>query len=121
MYNAAQAYGTVAKQTANPRDLEASLLLKAAAQLQAIVDNWDRASTDLEGALLYNRKLWTIFMTSVVEEGHPLPASVRQNITNLGIFVLKQTLDAQAKPAPAQLAALVNINREVAAGLRASA
>lgn len=121
MYNAAQAYGTIAKQTANPRDLEASLLLKAAAQLQAIIDNWDRAGTELDGALLYNRKLWTIFMTSVIEEGHPLPAPVRQNIANLGIFVLKQTLDAQAQPAPAQLATLININRELAAGLRAAA
>jgi len=121
MYKAAQAYGTVAKQTANPRDLEANLLLKAAAQLQAIIENWDRASQDLDNALLYNRKLWTIFMTSVTEADHPLPAAIRQNIANLGIFVLKQTLDAQAKPAPAQLKTLVNINRELAAGLRAAA
>ena len=41
MHHAAQAYGKVAKQTSSPRDLEADLLLKAAARLQAISDNWD--------------------------------------------------------------------------------
>ena len=42
MQNAAQAYGTVAKQIASPRELEADLLLKAAARLQAIHDGWDQ-------------------------------------------------------------------------------
>lgn len=121
MHNAAKAYGMVAKQTASPRDLEADLLLKAAAQLQAIKENWGRASADLDGALLYNRKLWTIFMTSVTETDHPLPASIRQNIANLGIFVLKQTLDVMANPKPEQLHSLININRELAMGLRGAA
>ena len=38
MQRAAQTYGAVAKQTANPRELEADLLLTAAARLQAIHD-----------------------------------------------------------------------------------
>ena len=41
MQHAAQTYGAVAKQTANPRELEADLLLNAAARLQAIHDGWD--------------------------------------------------------------------------------
>jgi flagellar protein FlaF len=121
MHSAAKAYGKIAKETANPRDLESSLLLKAAAQLQAIRDDWNRASSELDNALLYNRKLWTIFMTSVTEDGHPLPAQVRQNIANLGIFVLKQTLDVQTNPSPDRLKALISINRELAAGLRGAA
>ena len=36
MQQAAQAYGRVAKQTASPRQLEATLLLRAASRLQAI-------------------------------------------------------------------------------------
>ena len=62
MQNAAQAYGAVAKQIANPRELEADLLLKAASQLQAVYDGWDRKRSDLDLALRYNRKLWTIFL-----------------------------------------------------------
>ena len=34
MQNAAQAYGAVAKQIANPRELEADLLLKVASRLK---------------------------------------------------------------------------------------
>jgi flagellar protein FlaF len=118
MQSAAKAYGTVAKQTASPRELEADLLLKAAAQLQSIKDNWDRAANELDNALLYNRKLWTIFLSSVAEASHPLPAAIRQNIANLGIFVMKQTLDAQAQQKPEKLNALIRINRELALGLR---
>ncbi len=44
MQSAAQAYGKVAKQIANPRELEADLLLKAASRLQAIHDAWDTRS-----------------------------------------------------------------------------
>ena len=64
MQNAAQAYGSVAKQIVNPRELEADLLLKAASHLQTIVDGWDRRKSELDAALLYNRKLWSIFMIS---------------------------------------------------------
>ncbi len=118
MQSPAQAYRTVATQTASPRELEADLLLKAAARLQAIKDNWERDASKLDDALLYNRKLWTVFMSSVTENTNPLPAPIRQNIANLGIFVLKRTLDTQTTPAPEQLAALIRINRELAQGLR---
>ena len=64
MQRAAQAYGAVAKQTANPRELEADLLLSAAARLQAIHDGWDAKFPELDAALVYNRKLWSIFVTS---------------------------------------------------------
>jgi len=100
MHNAVTAYKNVAKQTANGRELEADLLLKAASRLQAIHDAWDRNKADLADALLYNRKLWTIFLTDVTGPNHPLPAEIRQNVANLGIFVMKQTLSVTADPTP---------------------
>jgi flagellar protein FlaF len=117
MQNAAHAYGKVAKQTASDRELEADLLLKAASRLQAIHDAWDSKKADLDEALLYNRKLWSIFMTDVTGQDHPLPAAVRQNVANLGIFVMNQTLSLTADPRREQLDPLININRELAAGL----
>jgi len=78
MHSAAQAYGKVAKQTSSPRDLEANLLLRAAARLQAVSDGWDAGREPLEEALLYNRKLWSIFLTSVTRPDNPLPEQVRQ-------------------------------------------
>ena len=117
MQTAAQAYGSVAKQTANPRELEADLLLKAASQLQAIRDAWEHKKPDLDDALLYNRKLWSIFLSSVTSAESPLPVEIRQNVANLGVFVMSQTMAVMTNPRPEQLGSLININRELAAGL----
>ncbi|MBN8919683.1 MAG: flagellar biosynthesis regulator FlaF [Rhizobiales bacterium] len=117
MQNAAQAYGKVAKDTANPRELEATLLLRAAARLQSIRDSWDGKAGELDEALVYNRKLWSIFLTSVTREDNPLPRDVRQNIANLGMFVMNQTVSLTSERKPERLGSLISINRELAAGL----
>jgi flagellar protein FlaF len=117
MHHAAKAYGAIAQQTANPREREADLLLDAAARLQMIKDGWEAKYSELDAALLNNRKLWTIFMTSATNPENPLPVNVRQNVANLGLFVLKQTVATLADPKPESLGALITINRELAAGL----
>jgi flagellar protein FlaF len=121
MRAAADAYRSVAKEIASPRDLEADLLLKAAAQLQAVSDSWERDNSGLIEALAYNRKLWTIFLDSVASPNHGLPIEIRQNIANLGIFIMKQTMAVTSNPRREALASLININRELATGLRAKA
>src|SRR5665647_290902 len=100
MQQAAQAHATTAKKTANPRELEADLLLSAAARLQAISDAWDGKRPELEAALFYNRKLWSIFVTSATGTDNPLPAGLRQNVANIGLFVFKQTLTTMINPKP---------------------
>ncbi len=117
MQNAAQAYGAVAQQTASPRELEARLLLRAASRLQTVHDRWESERAGLDHALLFNRKLWTIFLASVTSKDNPLPAEVRQNIANIGIFVINQTLNVINNPQPERLRSLININRQLAAGL----
>jgi len=118
MQQGTHAYRAVAKEIASPRDLEANLLLKAAARLQAVRDSWSNDRSDLNDALLYNRKLWTIFLDSAMSADNPLPTEIRQNVANLGVFVMKQTMSVISDPQPEILAALININRELAAGLR---
>jgi flagellar biosynthesis activator protein FlaF len=118
MRSAAQAYQSIAKQTASPRDLEADLLLKAASRLQAIQDRWESENGTLDEALLYNRKLWSIFLTSATSGDNPLPTDVRQNVANLGLYVMNQTVSVLSDRKPEQLRPLININRELAAGLR---
>lgn len=117
----AAAYQQVAKQTTSPRDLEANLLSKAAAHFQRIRDNWDESHGELRGALRFNRRLWNVFVNSVTRADSPLPQPIRQNVANLGIFVLNHTLKTEANPLPQKLDVLININRELALGLRASA
>jgi|SRR5712691_1850791 len=117
MRHASQAYGKVAINTANQRELEADLLLRAASRLQAVCDDWDRRQGDLNEALLYNRTLWTIFTAAVAREDNPLPRDIRQNVANLGLFVFNHTLAVIAGPRPERLGSLICINRELAAGL----
>jgi flagellar protein FlaF len=117
--SAALAYQQVGRQTVSPRVLEANLLSRAATQLQIIRDDWDNKHSELFTALHFNRKLWNIFLTSVTSEDSKLPKELCENIANLGIFIMKQTLAAQREPDPRKLDALININRELAAGLRA--
>jgi len=118
MHRASQTYKAVSKTIANPRDVEANLLLHAAARMKAIQDGWDSKQPELDSVLHYNRKLWTIFMTSVTGPDNPLPPNIKQNIANLGLFVIKHTLSILADPQREQLGSLININRELASGLR---
>jgi flagellar protein FlaF len=117
MRHATEAYGKIARQTGNPRELEANLLLDAAARLQVIRDGWDDRSPELHAALTNNRQLWSILATSATSPENPLPAKVRQNVANLGIFVFKQTMATLADPKAEKLDSLIRINRELAAGL----
>jgi flagellar biosynthesis activator protein FlaF len=119
--SAALAYQQVGKQTVSPRLLEANLLSKAAAQLQRIRDDWENSADGLQAALIFNRKLWNVFLASVTGDESRLPKELRQNVANLGLFVMKHTLATQTRPEARKLDVLININRELAAGLRASA
>jgi flagellar protein FlaF len=117
MSNAAQAYARTSQTTAQPREIEAQALLKAARQLQEVKDNWAGPDNNLYKALLFNRRLWTIFMSSATSGDNPNSVEVRQNIANIGVFVMKQTLDMQMNPDPAKLKSLIEINCNIAAGL----
>jgi len=117
MRSGAQTYRTVARQTSNPRELEATLLLQAAARLQSVHDSWDNDKARLDDALLYNRKLWSVFLGEMTDAHNPMPRDIRQNVANLGLFVMNHTMALLSNPRPEQLGPLININREVAAGL----
>ena len=61
--------------------------------------------------------LWSILVTEVTSKDNKLPADVRQNIGNLGLFVMKQTVATTGDPHPDKLRSLININQQLAAGL----
>lgn len=121
MQNAANVYARVAKTGQAPREIEASVLLNAASRLQAIRESWDAKRDDLDGALTYNRKVWTVLSTAATEDANPLPPAVKQNIASLALFIFNRTIAVLAEPAPEKLKILISINREIAAGLRGNA
>lgn len=115
---AVQAYQQMGQQTVAPRDLEANLLSKAASRFQRIRNDWDGLNHELSEALLFNRKLWSVFLSSAIDEESQLPLELRQQVANLGVFVMCQTMELQVLPQAEKLDALININRELASGLR---
>src|SRR5436305_491504 len=117
MQHASKAYALIAKETASPRELEATLLLKAAAKMQAAHDKWDDKSNDLDEAVLYNRRLWTVFIDAVLQDDSSLPVPVRQNLANLGVFVMNQTFSLMKNPLQTNLVSLIKINRDIPGGL----
>ena len=117
MSRAAQAYARASQTTASPREIEAQALLKAARQLQDVQSNWQGPDRNLHNALMFNRRLWSIFLTEAEANENPNSLEVRQNIANIGIFVLKQTIEVQMDPHPSKLKSLIEINCNIAAGL----
>jgi flagellar protein FlaF len=117
MRTPSQAYKETASVVTRPREVEANLLYESASRLQTIQDHWEEKAKDLRDALLNNRRLWTIFLTSVTSVENPLPKEIRENIANLGLFVIKHTLQVEADPRSDRLNVLIGINRNVAAGL----
>src|ERR1700685_3383148 len=103
MRYASEAYSKVAIETAQPRELEASLLLKAAAKLQAVHDNWQDRPVGLDDALLYNRRLWTVFIDAALRENNKLPAQIKENLIKLGAFVMGETFSLMTRPKPDHL------------------
>ncbi|HML06572.1 MAG TPA: flagellar biosynthesis repressor FlbT [Xanthobacteraceae bacterium] len=121
MNYASKAYAKIAKETASPRELEASLLLQAAAKLQAVHDSWREKPAGLNDALMYNRRLWTVFLDAVTRDDNRLPFAVRRNLTKLGMFVMGETFALMTKPKLDHLKSIIKINRGIAAGLRGKA
>lgn len=118
---AARAYAKVATEIALPRELEATLLLSAAAKLQAVHESWeDKASKDLDKAVLYNRRLWTVFIDAVNRDDNKLPAEVRRNLLRLGVYIMGETYSLMTEPKPEHLQHIIQINRSIATGLRGS-
>lgn len=118
---AAKHYDTHATTTTgDPRELEARVLLKAAKQFQELQRKWDNGITieELDTAITFNRQVWMIFVDTAVENtGANHTVELRTNIANLGAFIFKHSIDMLANPKKEKLDILIEINREIAAGL----
>ncbi len=116
MSHAAQAYSRAAQSTSSPREIEAQALLKAARKLQAAAAQGASSET-IDDALVFNRKLWSIFVTEAMRDDNPQPVETRQKVANIGTFVLSQSAALQVLPEQAKFQSLIDINCNIAAGL----
>jgi len=115
-----QAYKAAQKTTMSGREIEASALARSASILAECRDNWDAPDREemLRAALRRNQMLWSIFQAELSDADNPLPKELKENILNLSLFVDKRTIDIMAFPSPEKLDAIIDINLNLAAGLR---
>jgi len=106
-------------QEGNPRATEAWALTESGRRL-ALATRGGRAT--MREALRLNWRLWTIFQAdlTVALEGQEQPSDVQLNMLTLCQFVDKHTVAALGDPTPERLQVLIDINRNIAAGLRES-
>ena len=115
--NAASAYARTAQSGTSSRELEAMLLMKSATRMTQVRDNWDQNRSDLDGALLYNRKLWTILSVAATDKESELSDDIKKNMALLAIFIFNRSLDMMVNPEKNMLDALIEINQNIAKGL----
>lgn len=113
------AYQNFAQASQDGRELEATVLLKAANRLRQCSD--DLESTEGQGALTealrYNQRLWTIFQAELVENTSALPSDLRTNLLRLSNYVDRSTFALMAEPKRSTLESLIRLNQTIAEGL----
>jgi len=114
------AYRTVQKITSSDSEIEALVLTRAAQKLAEVQNNWDAPDRDelLDEALRYNQQIWSIFQGELLKEDNPLPRQLREDILSLSVFIDKRIFEMMNSPDPEKLTVIVNINLNIAAGLR---
>jgi flagellar protein FlaF len=121
--NAHNAYSNMQKETLSGRELEASVLTRAGVMLKACIDDWN--SSDREEKLLeaikFNQKVWSFFQAELTDPENPLPKNIREDILNLSIFIDKRLFEVLAYPDSEKLRIVIDINFNLAAGLRSRA
>ncbi len=115
-----KAYENVNKASMSGREVEARVLTQGALKLKACQDHWDTDDLDamMDEALRYNQRIWSIFQAELTREDNPLPRQLRENLLNLSIFIDKRIFEVMAFPDREKLTAIININNNIAAGLR---
>jgi len=115
-------YEAVQREAIEGRELEASVLLKAAQKLMVCGQNWGNRNNpefqeQLDEALRFNQQLWTLFQVELSNPSNPLPLPLRQNLLRLSRFIDRKTFALIAEGQKADLDLLIRINQNIAAGL----
>jgi flagellar protein FlaF len=115
-----QAYETVNKTAMSGREIEAAVLTKAARKLKECQANWHADDRDekLNAALKFNQLVWSIFQGELNKEDNPLNRKLRADLLRLSAFVDRRIFETIADPSPEKLNIVININNNIAAGLR---
>ena len=114
-----EAYQAIEKTTSSGRETEARVLNKGAQKLIVCQNNWDSndLQTRLKNALEFNQKIWSIFQAELTKKDNPMPKEIKDNLLRLSIFIDKRIFETMAFPNKNKLTIIININKNIAAGL----
>ncbi|MDZ7628428.1 MAG: flagellar biosynthesis regulator FlaF [Parvularculaceae bacterium] len=113
---ASQGYRNAMLATASPRSIEGAALSRAAADIKAASARIGADHPGYIAALSRNLTLWTRFAADAADSRNGLPPELRAEVIRLATFVRNQTLRLQ-RGEPAEIDVLLEINKNVAAGL----
>ena len=116
------AYRSAQASNMSGREIEAAALTRCALLLDDCRKHWaapDRPEK-LAEALRTNQVVWSILQSELVKPDNPLPADIRNNILTLSLFIDNRIIDVMANPQPERLKIIIDINVNLAAGLRGS-
>lgn len=116
-------YRKAEKQNLSGKDLEVAVLIKGARLLRECQKSWESYSPKeltarLAEACKYNQRVWAVFQAEALQEDNPLPAALRRNLLLLAGYVDKRLIEVLAYPSPEKLTQIIDINLNIAAGLR---
>lgn len=116
----ATGYTSTAALGGNPRITEGWALIEAARRMAESItmegDENERKEAMKKAARL-NWRLWTIFQSEMTVDENDVPFEIRINMLTLCKFIDKHMVGVLAGPTPELLATMIDINRNIAAGL----
>ena len=104
---------------APPQAAEGWALIEMARRLDEAANQTDTPERleILRDLVRRNWKMWTILQAAFVDPECTVPREIRENLLNLSNFIDRRSVDFLAEPDTAKLAVLININRQIGAGL----
>jgi len=112
------AYTSHQREGETVRETDARALLSCASRLDA-ARKPECSKEDFIEAVKHNQQLWTVFQVCVTEPDSQLPPDIKVMLFNISRYVDKTSFQAIAEHDPELLISMININRQLAAGLSA--
>ena len=105
-----------ALENAPPQAAEGYALAEMARRLDAVSKKPDDLVA-IRDMVRLNWRIWTIFQAELVDPECKTPQAIRENLLSLSNFIDKRSAELISKPDAAKLSVLININRQIGAGL----
>lgn len=114
------AQARTAMEAAPANQIEGYALIEMARRLTLAQENPDDKEAILF-AVRTNWRLWTILQAELVDPNCGVPVEIRENLLSLSNFIDRRSAELIGNPKAEALGVLINVNRQIGAGLLGNA